>query len=386
MGKLLVPGVYTPLNIEKATIKMPARWASRISAFHKNGRAFTSAGIDQRPGRREHYEADVHLWLCGQTVEFGGLTVINMGPGVSKESLPHPKLNLDYKGRDSKAAWRKAAAERIEKHRKGDLRVLVVDASGKPLPNATVKVDMTRHAFYFGSSFPGSMLPAEYQDIKPWNADFQRTAGASPEDKKKIQETFLRLFNATTSAPTWSTWGGADARISQSDVMGIMRWFAEHDIPNFNLQAVYPSPEFTAPAAHKEFFETKKKAEFAQALKEYVTLPPPSSPASRASRSPTKLRAARNIPTCWGANRCPIGSSGSSKPTPKCRRRLMALTAWTGARCKRRIAALNGPAKILKAAVLLRLDLVAAQTRRADRLHRLSESQRHRRRWAGSLF
>jgi GH35 family endo-1,4-beta-xylanase len=210
--------------------------------------------------------------FAGQTVEFGGLTVINMGPGVSKESLPHPKLNLDYKGRDPKAAWRKAAAARIEKHRKGDLRVLVVDASGKPLPNATVKVDMTRHAFHFGSSFPGSMLPKEYQDIKPWNADFQRTAGASPEDKKKMQETFLRLFNATTAAPTWSTWGGADARISQSDVMGIMRWFAEHDIPNFNLQAVYPSPEFTAPAANKEFFETKKKAEFAQALKEYVTL------------------------------------------------------------------------------------------------------------------
>lgn len=210
--------------------------------------------------------------FAGQTVEFGGLTVINMGPGVSKESLPHPKLHLDYKGRDSKAAWRKAAAERIEKHRKGDLRVLVVDANGKPLPNATVKVDMKRHAFYFGSSFPGSMLPKEYQDIKPWNADFQRTAGASPEDKKKIQETFLRLFNATTSAPTWGTWGGNDVRISQSDLLGIMRWFAEHNIPNFNLQAVYPSPEFTAPAAHKEFFETKKKAEFAQALKEYVTL------------------------------------------------------------------------------------------------------------------
>jgi hypothetical protein len=52
--------------------------------------------------------------FAGQTVEFGGLTVINMGPGVSKESLPHPKLNLDYKGRDPKAAWRKAAAERIE--------------------------------------------------------------------------------------------------------------------------------------------------------------------------------------------------------------------------------------------------------------------------------
>lgn len=210
--------------------------------------------------------------FAAQTVEFGGLTVLNMGPGVAKESLPHPKLNLDYAGRDLKAPWRKAAAERIEKHRKGDLQVLVVDAKGKPLPNADVKVNMTRHAFYFGSSFPGSMLPPEYQDIKPWNADFQRTAGASPEDKKKIQEVFLKYFNATTSAPTWSTWGGADARISQNDVRGILRWFAERNIPNFNLQAVYPSPEFTAPEANKAFFETKKKAEFAQALKDYVTL------------------------------------------------------------------------------------------------------------------
>lgn len=210
--------------------------------------------------------------FASQIVEFGGLTVINMGPGVAKESLPHEKPNLNYAGRDINAPWRKAAAERIEKYRKGDLKIVVTDAEGKPLRGADVKVEMKRHAFYFGSSFPGSMLPKEYQDIKPWNADFQRTAGASPEDKARIQKEFLRLFNATTSAPTWGTWGGNDARISQSDLMGIMRWFAEHNIPNFNLQAVYPSPEFTAPQAHKEFFETKKKAEFAQAVKDYVTL------------------------------------------------------------------------------------------------------------------
>jgi hypothetical protein len=41
--------------------------------------------------------------------------------------------------------------------------------------------------------------------------------------------------------------------------MGIMRWFAEHDIPNFNLQAVYPSPEFTAPAATKSSLKPRRK-------------------------------------------------------------------------------------------------------------------------------
>jgi hypothetical protein len=136
--------------------------------------------------------------------------------------------------------------------------VLVVDANGKPLPNATVKVDMTRHAFYFGSSFPGSMLPAEYQDIKPWNADFQRTAGASRKTKRNAGNVSA-LVQRHHGGPTWSTWGGADARISQSDVQGIMRWFDEHNIPNFNLQAVYPSPEFTAPRPTRNSLKPRKK-------------------------------------------------------------------------------------------------------------------------------
>jgi hypothetical protein len=77
--------------------------------------------------------------FAAQTVEFGGLTVINMGLGVAKQSLPHAKLNLDYKGRELNAPWRKAAAERIEKHRKGDLKVLVTDANGRPLPKPKSK-------------------------------------------------------------------------------------------------------------------------------------------------------------------------------------------------------------------------------------------------------
>ena len=44
------------------------------------------------------------------------------------------------------------ADARIEKHRKADVTVSVVDASGRPLAGAEVRVEMTRHAFLFGSN------------------------------------------------------------------------------------------------------------------------------------------------------------------------------------------------------------------------------------------
>ena len=45
--------------------------------------------------------------------------------------------------------WAQADA-RIEKHRKADAAVVVLDAEGKPVPGAKVAVEQTRHAFLFG--------------------------------------------------------------------------------------------------------------------------------------------------------------------------------------------------------------------------------------------
>jgi len=42
------------------------------------------------------------------------------------------------------------AQQRIEQHRKADAVVVVVDAQGKPLPGARLKIEQTRHAFLFG--------------------------------------------------------------------------------------------------------------------------------------------------------------------------------------------------------------------------------------------
>jgi hypothetical protein len=102
---------------------------------------------------------------------------------------------------------------------------------------------MTRHAFVFGSSLPTGMLPGT--NVKPWNADFQRTAGAPESDKKRLQQEFLRLFNAATTSVTWTLWEGGDARISRDDILGGLKWLRANNIPCLDSQVVYPGPEFT---------------------------------------------------------------------------------------------------------------------------------------------
>lgn len=206
--------------------------------------------------------------FTSQIVEIGGIVVLDFGPGVAKEALPHAALRIDYPGRAPNAAWRKAALARIEKYRKGALKVVVTDAQGRPVPNVTVKVTMTRHAFLFGASTPTGMLPG--QNVKPWNADFARTAGASDADKKKLQETFLRLFNATTASVTWAVWEGADPRISRDDILAGLRWFKQNNIPVLNSQVVYPSPEFTAPAVAKTLMNKEHAAEFGGAVDGFI--------------------------------------------------------------------------------------------------------------------
>lgn len=91
-----------------------------------------------------------------QTIEIGGLQVINYGHDVALDDLP--KTFMTYKGRDSEAPWRKEAEARIDKYRKADLQVTVVDGAGKPVPSADVHVEMTRHAFHFGAAVTGRSM------------------------------------------------------------------------------------------------------------------------------------------------------------------------------------------------------------------------------------
>jgi len=56
-----------------------------------------------------------------------------------------------YVGHEPNAPWRAKAQKRIDQIRKADLTITVVDANNRPVPNAKVKIDMTRQGFPFGT-------------------------------------------------------------------------------------------------------------------------------------------------------------------------------------------------------------------------------------------
>lgn len=128
-----------------------------------------------------------------QTIELADIKLENFGKQLTLADLP--KTRLTYPGREPDAPWRAAAAERIEKHRKADLQVVVKDATGKPVPNAEIVVDQVSHAFNFGTCAPAEML----------------LSGREPKVNKYTTELFntVTLENDLKWQPLAGDWGGA---------------------------------------------------------------------------------------------------------------------------------------------------------------------------------
>lgn len=91
-----------------------------------------------------------------QTLEIANLRLLNYGADFDMAKLPRPRL--EYPGRSPDAPWRKAALERIEKIRTTPIDVEVVDAAGKSLVGAKVRVELKRHAFGFGAAVKAKFL------------------------------------------------------------------------------------------------------------------------------------------------------------------------------------------------------------------------------------
>ena len=169
----------------------------------------------------------IHLGSAVQVVDLGPFLVLNLGPDVDTDALPAP--SIDYAGREEDAAWRAAALARIERHRKGDLRIEVVDAAGAPVEGAEVRMRMTRNAFGFGT-FVGHHLDD----------------GDDP-DIVRVRDHVREGFNLVTAPLYWHDWGWQDPEWRQSyidtmawlDAEGIpfrghpLTWPVEKDVPDF---------------------------------------------------------------------------------------------------------------------------------------------------------
>ncbi|WP_020575093.1 endo-1,4-beta-xylanase [Actinopolymorpha alba] len=112
-------------------------------------------------------EAHVSLWLGygPQVLELANVSVLDYGQG---EPAGFPSVT--YAGREAKAPWRADANDRIDQYRKGDLRVNVVDTTGRPVPDAAVNVKMLEHAFNFGSAASAQTLASDSADARTHRA------------------------------------------------------------------------------------------------------------------------------------------------------------------------------------------------------------------------
>ena len=84
-------------------------------------------------------------------IEMRNFSFVNYKTDVPISTL-QPTIKKPYKGMEEDALWRKEAYRRIEKYRKNDINVRVVDKNGNPVPNAQIRADMDENEFMFGVS------------------------------------------------------------------------------------------------------------------------------------------------------------------------------------------------------------------------------------------
>jgi endo-1,4-beta-xylanase len=101
----------------------------------------------------------MHVGNQVQDFDFGGYTILNYKNIYPINIFPSLFGDGNYEGSEASAPWRIKANEDIQKLRKAELNINVVDGSGNAVPGADVKIEMQSHAFPFGTAVVGCMVP-----------------------------------------------------------------------------------------------------------------------------------------------------------------------------------------------------------------------------------
>jgi GH35 family endo-1,4-beta-xylanase len=147
------------------------------------------------PADYEARQSNITILLgeAGKIAEIADLRLVNYGREYDITTLP--KSTVNYRGRAPNAQWRQDALARIEKVRKGDITVEVVDAAGNVLPDATVQIQMKRHAFGFGNTVNSEVLGADEADfpITP-----KKKVVVTWDEAQKYREVVKKHFDRVT--------------------------------------------------------------------------------------------------------------------------------------------------------------------------------------------
>lgn len=164
-----------------------------------------------------------------QVFDIAGVQLLNFG-NIDIALLPSTKPT--YGGREPDAAWRAAAAERIEQHRKGNFQIQVLGTSGEPVANTNVNINFQKHAYHFGSVTVGHILMDSQTD------------GVNDTDSAIYREKVLQLFNQ--SGPEndlkWAPWAGEwGANYGQTQTLQGLQWLRDNGLYTRGHVMVWPS-------------------------------------------------------------------------------------------------------------------------------------------------
>ena len=186
-----------------------------------------------------------------QTIEIAGATAVNYGPDYDLGTLPMTRLT--YAGRELDAPWRAEAAARIERHRKGDLTVVVEDAAGNAVPDASVKVEMTRHAYRFGAAIY-----------------LFRWAEQSPTGER-FREEILRNFNYVMpeNSLKWQALEGDYGPGERERAVAFLQWAKDHGLHTQGHVLVWPGKAYT-PKKYLDLLHPERAAELRAAINDHI--------------------------------------------------------------------------------------------------------------------
>ena len=173
----------TNMALEKDDICLVSFWARTTKSYSEAGEGLMTAIIEHKdtyekplsqtfiPGGEwthfvygfkasmsltlDKFKAAIFFGHAVQTIEVANIQYLNYKKTITLDELP--VMDITYTGMEPGAAWRVDAAERIEKFRKGNVNVKLVDSNNNPVANGSVTLEMKKHKFGFGSAIDGNI-------------------------------------------------------------------------------------------------------------------------------------------------------------------------------------------------------------------------------------
>lgn len=188
---------------------------------------------------------------------FEDLQVFKLSPAlIASEGFDFGSIRREgwaYDGQAPEAAWRAAAWERINKHRKADIRIRLVDSQGEPVPEIDVLVRQSSSAFPFGTAINTKyMMRPVVPEIDPATLGEEERAEYERKlrDNTRYRELIPQLFNmvVTENGLKHKLWEDDD-NYRNEDTLAALRWLKEKDLTIRGHVMVWPSWKWAADEA-----------------------------------------------------------------------------------------------------------------------------------------